>query len=122
MIQVRHKKRMGTEGLSFYPPPAVLPRSDAGSDGVKPAPCFVIQNYQTHYFLRCMDHVKIMWSAACSLVPHLHFAEEARCHLCMDETKRPTPLRKAIEFDPGCSGQTHSNRPCADPRNVHTER
>ena len=53
-----------------------------------------------------MDHVKIMWSAACSLVPHLHFVEEARSHLCMDETKRPTPLRTAIEFDPGCSGQT----------------
>ena len=43
MIQVRHNKRMGTKGLSFYhPPPAVRPRLDAGSDEVKPAPCFIM--------------------------------------------------------------------------------
>ena len=33
--------------------PAVLPRSDAGSDSVEPAPCFVIQNCQSHYSSRC---------------------------------------------------------------------
>ena len=41
MIQVRHKKRMKSEGALILSPPqlALLPRSDAGSDGVKPAPC-----------------------------------------------------------------------------------
>ena len=42
---------------------------------------------------RCMEHVKRMWSAVCSLAPNSQFAEEARPHLCMDEPKRPTPVR-----------------------------
>ena len=42
---------------------------------------------------RCVGHVKIMWSAVCSLAPHSHFAEGARPRLCMDEPKRPTPVR-----------------------------
>ena len=54
MIQIRHNKRIGTEGLSFLlPQPAVQPRSNAGSNRVEPAPCFVIQNCQTHYSSRC---------------------------------------------------------------------
>ena len=41
-------------GFILLPPQlAVLPKSDAGSDGVEPVPCFVIQNFQTHYFSRC---------------------------------------------------------------------
>ena len=71
---------------------------------------------------RFMGHVKIMWSAVCSLTPHLHFAEEARPHLSTDKPKRSTPVRRRFEFDPGCFGQTHSNWPCADPRNVDTQR
>ena len=30
----------------------------------------------------------------------------------------PNASTQAIEFDPNCSGQTHSNGPCADPTNV----
>ena len=67
-----------------------------------------------------MGHVKITWSAVSSLAPHLYFAEEARPHLCMDKTLNAST--QATEFDPSCFGQTHSNRPCADPRNVDTER
>ena len=38
MIQVRHKN--GDRGFILLPPlHAVLPRSDAGSDGVEPAHC-----------------------------------------------------------------------------------
>ena len=45
-----------------------------------------------------MGHVKIMWSAVCSLAPHLHFSEEARLHLYMEEPKRPTPARRRINL------------------------
>ena len=69
-----------------------------------------------------MGHDKIMWFAVCSLAPHSHFAEKARSNLCMDETETPNASTQAIEFDPSCSGQTYSNKPCADPRNVDIER
>ena len=36
------------------------------------------------------------------------------------QPKTPNASTQAIEFDPSCSGQTHSNRSCADPRNVDT--
>ena len=36
-------------------------------------------------------------------------------------TKTTNASTQAIEFDPSCSGQTHSNESCADPRNVDTE-
>ena len=44
------------------------------------------------------DIVKIMWSAVCLLAPHSHFAEKARPHLCMDEPKRPTPVRRRLSL------------------------
>ena len=47
---------------------------------------------------RCMEHAKIMWSAICSLAPHWHFAEEARPHLCMNEPKRPTQVRRRLSL------------------------
>ena len=49
--QTQEKK--GDRGFIFLPSQsAVLPKSDAGSDRVEPAPCFVIQNCYTHYFSR----------------------------------------------------------------------
>ena len=45
-----------------------------------------------------MGHVQIMWSAVCSLAPHSHSAKEARPHLCMDEPKRPTPVRRRLSL------------------------
>ena len=65
-----------------------------------------------------MGHVKIMWSTACSLAPHLHF-ETPFVH---GRTETPNACTQATEFDPSCSGQTHSNGSCADPRNVDNER
>ena len=48
------QQKDGDRGFILLPPqPTALPRSDAGSDGVEPAPCFVIQNCQTHYSSRC---------------------------------------------------------------------
>ena len=47
------QQKDGDRRFILLPPQtAVLPRSDAGSDRVKPAPCFVIQNCQTHYCSR----------------------------------------------------------------------
>ena len=45
-----------------------------------------------------MRHVKIMWFAVCPLALHSHFAEEARPHLCMDEPKRPTTVRRRLSL------------------------
>ena len=47
---------------------------------------------------RCMRNVKIMWSPVCSLAPHSHLAEEVRPHLCMDESKRPKPVRRRLSL------------------------
>ena len=99
------QEKNGERGFNLLQPqPAVLPRSDAGSDGVEPASCFVIQNCQTHIIsqgARCTRHVNIMWSAVCSLAPHSHFAEEAKLHLCMDEPKRPTPRNRQLNLTQG---------------------
>ena len=101
MIQIRHKKRMGTESLSFYHPNllccpdqmlAVMELSQhivSSSKTVRP----IIPRGPG-----CMGHVKIMRSTVCSLATHSHFAEEARPHLCMDEPKRPTPVRRRLSF------------------------
>ena len=69
-----------------------------------------------------MRHVKIMWYTVCSLAPHSHFAEEARPPFVHGRTETPNASTQAIEFGPSCSGRTHSNKSCADPRNVDTER
>ena len=38
------------------------------------------------------------------------------------QTETPNASVQTIEFDPSCSGETHSNRPSADPRNVNIKR
>ena len=48
------QQKDGDRRLILLPPqPAVLPRSNAGSDGVEPEPGVVIQNCQAHYSWRC---------------------------------------------------------------------
>ena len=57
------QQKDGDRGFILLPSqPAVLPRSDVGSDRVEPSPCFVIQNCQTLIprGARCIEHVKIM--------------------------------------------------------------
>ena len=95
MIQVRHKKRMGTKGLSFdHPtllccPVQMLAGSVSSSKTVRPI---------VSRGARCVGHVKVMWSAVCSLAPHPNFAEEARPYLCEDELKRLTPVRRRLSL------------------------
>ena len=79
---------MGSWIYLFTIPFAVLPRSDAGSDGVETASGFVIQNCQ----ISCS-----MW---CSMygAPYSQFGEEARSYLCMDEWNCPTPVRRQLDL------------------------
>ena len=101
MIQIRDKKRIGAEGLSFYHhgllccPDQMLAVMELSqhlvslSKTVRP----VIPRGA-----RCVGHVRIMWSAVCSQAPHSQFAEEARPHLCMDEQKRPTSVCRRLSL------------------------
>ena len=52
-LQVRHKQDWGREFIHSLPKAAVLPGLDAGSDIVKPASGFVIQNRQTSCSMWC---------------------------------------------------------------------
>ena len=45
-LQVRHKQDWGRGFILLLPQTAALPGSDAGSDVIKPASSFVIQNRQ----------------------------------------------------------------------------
>ena len=95
------QQKNGDRGCIFLPPQsAVLLRSDASSNGVDLHLALSSKTVRPIISrgARCMGHVKIMWSAVCSLAPHLHFAEEARPHLCMDEPKRPTPVRRRLSL------------------------
>ena len=58
--------------ILLLPQAAILPGSDAGSDVVKPALDFVIQNCQTLCSMRCqcIRHIVRIWSAVCSKAPH----------------------------------------------------
>ena len=99
MIQVRHKKRMGTEGLSFYHP-SLLGCLDQMLVVTELSQHLVASSKTVRPIIprgvRRMGHVKIMWSAVCSLAPYCHFAEEARPHLCMDEQKYPTLVPRRL--------------------------
>ena len=52
-LQVRHKQDWGRGFILLLPQTAVLPGSDAGSDVIKPASSFVIQNRQTSCSMWC---------------------------------------------------------------------
>ena len=122
MIQVRLKKRMGTKGLFFCHPNLLCCLYQMLA--VMELSQHLVSSSNTVRLImprdaRCVGHVKIMLSADCLLAPHSHFAKRARTHLCMNELNAST---QAIGCDPSCSRQTHSNRSCADPRNVDTER
>ena len=101
MIQVRRKKRMATEGLSFYHS-SLLCRLDHMLAVIELSQHFISSSKTVRPIIlrgaRCTGHVKTMWSAVCSLAPRSHFAEQARPHLCMDELKRPTPVRRRLSL------------------------
>ena len=96
MIQLRHKKKMESEGLFFYHPNrlccldqmlAVMELNQHLVSLSKTVRSIIPRG------ARCVGHAKIMWSVVCSLALHSHFAEEARLRLCTEELKRPMPVR-----------------------------
>ena len=95
-LQVRHKQ----DFILLLSQAAVLPESDAGSDVVKPAPSFVIQNHQTLCFMWWLmyGHAVRTWSIVCSVVPHSQFNERARPHLCMNKWNCLTPVLKWLSL------------------------
>ena len=52
-LQARHKQNWGRGFILLLPQTAALPGSDAGSDVIKPASSFVIQNRQTSCSMWC---------------------------------------------------------------------
>ena len=52
-LQAKHKQDWDQRFILLLPQAAVLPRSDADSDVVKPASSFFIQNRQTTCFMWC---------------------------------------------------------------------
>ena len=97
-FQVRYKQDWGQGFILLLPEAAVLLRSDAGKDVVKPASSSSYKTVRPRApcGARCMGHAIRMWSAVCSAVPHSQFGEGARPHLCMDEWNRPTPVRRRL--------------------------
>ena len=101
-LQVRHKQDWNRGFILLLPQTVALPESDAGSDVIKPASSFVIQNRQTSYSI---GHALRTWSAVCSEAPHSQFGEGARPHLCMDEWNRPTPVRRRLSLTQAARGK-----------------
>ena len=52
-LQARHKQNWGRGFILLLPQTAALPGSDAGTDVIKPASSFVIQNRQTACSMWC---------------------------------------------------------------------
>ena len=99
MIQVRRNKKMGIEGLSFYHP-NLLCCLDQMLEVMELSQHLVLSSKTVRPIIprgaRYMGYVKIMWSEVCSLALHSYFTEEARPHLCMNEPKRSTPVRRRL--------------------------
>ena len=88
------KTGLGLRFILLLPQTAVLPGSDAGSNGVEPAWGFVIQNCQiscsTWFLMYRMGSAIKTWSVVCSGAPHLQFGEGTRPDLCMERWDLPS--------------------------------
>ena len=104
-LQVRHKQDWSRGCILLLPKDAAVPESDAGSDVIKPASSFVIQNRQPCAPCGAREHAVSTWSAVCSEAPHSQFGEGARPHLCMDEWNRPTPVRRRLSLTQAARGK-----------------
>ena len=67
-LQVRHKQDWGRGFIRLLPQTAALPESDAGSDVIKPASSFVIQNHQTSCSMWCRMYRARCWNMVCGLL------------------------------------------------------
>ena len=59
---------------------------------------FIVSRPRIPFGWRCMGHDVIIWSAVCSSAPHSQDAVEAMPHLCIDDRKRSTPVRRRFSL------------------------
>ena len=78
---------LGRGSILLPPLAAKLPGSDADSEGIESTSCFVIQDHQPDisWDARRLGRCEFMWSAVCSVAPHLQFGDGARPHLRIDK-------------------------------------
>ena len=67
LLQVRHKQDWGRGFILLLPQAAVLRESDAGSDAIKSASGFVIQNRQTSCSMWCPTYRARRYNMVCGL-------------------------------------------------------
>ena len=112
-LSVKHKQYWGRGFILLLPHLAALSGSDADSDGIKPTSGFVIKNHQITYSSSCrmqaMRHAE-MWSAVCTMAPP-HNPVKERDPIVHGQMELPDISPQAIDLNPSCSEQAHSNRP-----------
>ena len=96
---------MGPKIYPFTTQVALLPRSNAGKDGVKPASGFIIQKHQTLCSIWCLMYMYRIWSVVCSRVPHLEFSEGAKPYLCMDKLNHQNQYTGDLSFNEAVWGK-----------------
>ena len=53
---------------------------------------------QRSFGVRRVGYAEMMWFAVCSFASHSLLQESERFHSCMDEQKRPMPVRKRLSL------------------------
>ena len=81
---------------------------------------FTVSKLRIPFGWRYMGHDVIIWSAVYFSAPHPQNAVEAMLHLCIDDRKRPTPVRRRLSRTqaglgspmPGGRASTSSKNEC----------
>ena len=123
MIQVRHNKKMGTEGLSFYHP-NLLCCLDQMLALTELSQHLVSSSKTVRPIIsRGARYVDMLKQCGLQYVHQRHSRILLKkTPFVHEQTETPNASTQAIEFDPSCADQTHFNGSCADPRNVDIER
>ena len=113
LLQVRKKQGRSRGFILLLPQDALLSRSDAGSDGVKPTSIFLSKKVRPRNpsGARCMGHVIKKLCTFCSEALHSPFGKRARPHLCMDEWNCAKTIYKQLILTQAVRVQIYSNRP-----------
>ena len=67
-----------------------------------------------------MGHATRTWSAVCSATPHFNLVKE-QGHICAWTNEIANTSQQAIELNPSCLGQAHSNSSGTGPGYENTE-
>ena len=99
--------------LIFYIVVSVRPSShcssalDLGASVEQPFDCLISRTVKpcSPGGGRWVGHWRTTWSTVCSSAPHSQAAEEAIPHLCKQEQKLPTPVRRRLKRTPAILGR-----------------